>query len=312
VVRPERIPAVSLTVSAELPSVLPDNAAVGKLAAEHLLELGYHNFAFYFWESKLHELQRSEALRQQLNLRIHRFYKINFTPRPRVRHQPMETRMRILRRALRRLPRPLAIMAPLDDLGVEVMEACESLGLRVPADVGVLGVNNDALICDFTPVPLSSIDDNEYQIGYEGAALLDRIMQGKAPPRRPLLVQPRGVAVRKSTDLLDISRVPDRYVVRAVRFIAQHYQSSIRTDDVVAEAGICKRALQQRFAEHMGHTIHAHIVIKRIQHAKRLLRETDLKTKAIAAESGFGSRERFSRTFKQAVGMSPDAFRKAT
>jgi len=220
--------------------------------------------------------------------------------------------MRILRRALRRLPRPLAIMAPLDDLGVEVMEACESLGLRVPADVGVLGVNNDALICDFTPVPLSSIDDNEYQIGYEGAALLDRIMQGKAPPRRPLLVQPRGVAVRKSTDLLDISRVPDRYVVRAVRFIAQHYQSSIRTDDVVAEAGICKRALQQRFAEHMGHTIHAHIVIKRIQHAKRLLRETDLKTKAIAAESGFGSRERFSRTFKQAVGMSPDAFRKAT
>jgi len=71
VVKPRGIPAVSVTVTDKLPCVLPDNAAIGRLAAEHLLELGYRNFGFYFWESALHETQRSDALEQHLNPEIH-------------------------------------------------------------------------------------------------------------------------------------------------------------------------------------------------------------------------------------------------
>ena len=73
--------------------------------------------------------------------------------------------------------------------------------------------------------------------------------------------------------------------------------------------GVPERALQQRFHQHMGRTIHEHIVRKRIEHAKVMLRTTELKTQAIARESGFGSRERFSRSFKQATGMTPVDFR---
>jgi len=201
-VKPMGIPAVSLTVTRALPSVLPNHRSIGALGAEHLLELGYRNFAFYFKESNTHELQRAEAFQERLNPAVHRFYRINHTATPRVRRQPGQSRLRVLRRRLRELPKPVAVMAPIDDLAVEVIETCEDLGLHVPKEVGVLGVNNDRLICDLTHVPLSSVDDDEYRIGYEGAALLDRLMRGARPPRRPVTIEPKGVVIRKSTDLL--------------------------------------------------------------------------------------------------------------
>ena len=308
-VKPSKIPAVSLTVTDLMPCVLPDHRAIGTMGAEHLIELGYKNFAFYFKESNTHELLRADAFQKQLNPDIHRFYKINHTRHPRLRFQKMEARLRVLRRILERLPKPIAIMAPIDDLAVEIIELCEDMGLNVPKDVGVLGVNNDHLICDFTPVPLSSIDDNEYKIGYEGAALLDRMMRGKKPPKNPLLVEPKGVEIRKSTDRLDITDVPDRHVATAVRFIAEHYMEPIQTDDVAAETEISKRPLQDRFVRHMGRSIHEQITHKRLEHAKHLLRTTDFKTASIATDCGFGSRERFSKAFKQATGMNPVDYR---
>ena len=65
ILKPKRVPAVSLTETKLMPSVLPDNATIGRLGAEHLLELGYKNFAFYFWQSKSHELQRAEAFQER-------------------------------------------------------------------------------------------------------------------------------------------------------------------------------------------------------------------------------------------------------
>lgn len=309
-IEPKGIPAVSLTATELMPCVLPDNHAIGAAGAEHLLELGYKNFAFYFWQSKTHEMIRAQALREKLNLDIHRFFRINHTKTPRVRFQKTNTRIRILKRFLESAPKPIAIMAPLDDLAVEIIDLCETMGFNVPKEVGVLGVNNDRLICNFTPVPLSSIDDDEFKIGYEGAALLDRIIQGGSPPKNSLLIPPKGIVPRKSTDRLDITEVPDRHVAIAVRFIAEHYTEPIQTEDVAAASGISKRPLQNRFSQHMGRSIHEQIVRKRIEHAKGLLRTTDFKTAYIAMESGFGSRERFSKKFKMVVGMTPIEYRR--
>ena len=306
---PKKIPAVSLTANNQLPCVLPDNKAIGTIGAEHLLELGYKNFAFYFWQSKIHELIRADALEKKLNPGVHNFYRINATKTPRLRTQKTRARMRVLQHFLENAPKPIAVMAPLDDLAVEVIEVCQEMGLNVPKDVGVLGVNNDRLICDFSGVPLSSVDDNEYSIGYTGARLLDRIMQEGTSPRKLTLIQPKGVEIRKSTDLLDITEVPDRRVAIAVRFIAENYTKPIKSDDVAAATGISKRPLQDRFNRHVGRSVHEQIVYKRIEHAKKLLRSTDYKTEHVALESGFGSRERFSKCFKQTTGMSPVEFR---
>jgi LacI family transcriptional regulator len=310
-VKPKQIPAVSLTVTSALPCVLPNHRSIGTLGAEYLVELGYKNFAFFFQDSSMHELLRAEAFQERLNPAIHRFHKINHTGTPRVQRQSAQTRLRVLRRWLRELPKPVAVMAPIDDLAIEVIELCADMGLHVPKEVGVLGVNNDRLLCDLAHVPLSSVDNNEYKVGYEGAALLDRLMSGGRPPPRPVIIEPKGVVTRKSTDLLDVAEVPDREVAKAVRFIAERYTAAIRTADVAREAGLCMRAIQVRFACHMGRGIHDYIAYKRIEHAKRLLRNTNFKTATIAEESGFASRERFSKAFKRETGMNPAEFRKA-
>lgn len=308
-VKPNMIPAVSLTVTDTLPCVLPDNQAIGTVAAEHLLELGYKNFAFYFWQSKAHERMRADALEHKLNPKLHKYYRINYTQTPRLRSQRIQVRLRALRRFLEKAPKPIAIMAPIDDLAVEVIELCDDMGLNVPRDVGVLGVNNDRLICDFSAIPLSSVDNDEYRIGYEGAALLGRIMNGSELPTDPILIQPQGVKIRKSTDLLEITEVPDRQVAIAIRYIAENFTKQINSDDVAAATGISKRPLQDRFTRHIGRSIHEQISQKRIGHAKKLLRDTDYKTVHIAIECGFGSRERFSKSFKQLTGLSPIDFR---
>jgi len=308
-IKPNKIPAVSLTATDILPTVLPDNKAIGAMGAEHLLELGYKNFAFYFWQSKAHEQERAEVLEEKLNPEVHNFYRINATQKPRLRAQRNRTRLRVLQRFLEQAPKPIAVMAPLDDLAVEVIELCMEMGLNVPKDVGVLGVNNDRLICDFSSVPLSSVDDNEYKIGYTGAKLLDRMIKNGNPPKESILIQPKGVEIRKSTDLLDVTEVPDRKVAIAVRYIAENYTKPIKSDDVAAAAAISKRPLQDRFTRHIGRSIHDQIIFKRIEHAKRMLRSTDYKTAHIAVESGFGSRERFSKSFKMITGMNPVEYR---
>jgi LacI family transcriptional regulator len=308
-VRPNRVPAVSLTETALMPCVLPDNDAIGTLGAEHLIELGYKHFAFYFWQSKLHEQRRASALQRRLKPEIHHFFEINRTPTPRIRHQRMITRLGILKKRLKALPKPVAIMAPLDDLAQEIINVCMDLGLKVPEEVGVLGVNNDELICDFAPVQISSVDDDEFKIGYEGAALLGRMMKGRKPPGQPLLVSPKGVVIRKSTDLLDVAKVPDRHVAAAARYIAENFQTNITTQRVAAAAGLSKSALHTRFLLHIGRSVHEQILRKRVELAKKLLRTSNDKTARIADETGFGSRERFSKAFKLATGMNPTAYR---
>jgi len=211
-------PTVSLTRRDNLPSVFSDHEAVGKIGAEHLIELGYPNFAFYFKVTDWHEKTRFKGFNTVLQATGHKCSLINHSENPRKRWQPAEIRTRKLRRALRALPKPVAIMAPFDCLAVEILDTCLDIGIQVPAEVGILGVNNDELICNFTVPSLSSIDNDEFQIGYQGASLLKRILDGKeVSNNEKIVIEPKAIITRRSTDLLDLADVPDPAVFKAMR-----------------------------------------------------------------------------------------------
>ena len=74
-------------------------------------------------------------------------------------------------------------MACYDVRARHVLAACRSLGILVPEDVAVIGVDNDELICELTSPPLSSIEQGARTIGYQAAALLDRLMAGRKARR---------------------------------------------------------------------------------------------------------------------------------
>ena len=122
-------------------------------------------------------------------------------------------------RWLAALPHPVGVLACNDIRGLQVLDACRRIALPVPERVAVLGVDNDVVLCELADPPLSSIDQDLERIGYEAAALLDRLMGGADPPTDPILIEPTGVVTRLSTDSVAID---DPAVATAIRLIRQH------------------------------------------------------------------------------------------
>jgi LacI family transcriptional regulator len=214
--------------------------------------------------------------------------------------------MQRLERELRRLPKPLAVFTSADDIAVLVMQACEEAGLHIPEEVAVLGCHNDVAVCEYAPVALSSVDEDLELQGYEAARVLDQRMDGMPAPAAPLIIPPKGVVTRTSTDILAVPRVE---VARALRYIWEHYTEPIQIADVATAAHLARRSLTRLFQQHLGRSVGAEIARKRIEQAKQLLSATDLKAWQVAEQTGFSSMEHLGKAFTRVVGEAPSRFR---
>ena len=204
-----RRPTVDLTcelTGRRLPRVLPDNEAIGRLGAEHLLSRGFKELAFYHAYDARVESERMAGFRQAVRRAGQSFHHLDLASAPR-RYQRGEHRLNYLTDMLRQLPRPLGVMAQYDTRASEVVLACERASLAVPEQVAVVGADNDPITSELGLVPLTSVDTNRFQLGYEGAALLDRLMQGEKPPRKPIRIPPKGIVVRRSSDILAVENI---------------------------------------------------------------------------------------------------------
>jgi LacI family transcriptional regulator len=155
-------------------------------------------------------------------------------------------------------------------------------------------------------VPLSSVDDDLEMQGYQAARLLDRLMNHEPAPAAPVMIPPKGIVTRASTDILAIS---NRDIAIALGFIWQHYTEPIQTAHVAEATGVSRYHLMRLFQAHLGRSISDEITHKRIEHAKQLLVDTDLKAWQIAEQTGFSSIVHLSTTFSRIVGLAPSHFR---
>jgi LacI family transcriptional regulator len=69
--------------------------------------------------------------------------------------QDWVARRRALNSELRRLPKPLAVFCYNDCIAADIIDACEDASLPVPEAVAVMGVDNDAMLCECISVPVS-------------------------------------------------------------------------------------------------------------------------------------------------------------
>ncbi len=190
-----------------------------------------------------------------------------------------------------------------------VLEACRTIGARVPDDVAVIGVDNDETICDLTNPPLSSVEQGARRMGYEAAALLDKLMSRKKPSQLRFVVEPEGVVVRRSTDTLAIE---DPDMASVVRFIRDHACDGISVYDVVRQVAISRSTLENRFKSVMGRTVHAEIERVRLERAKELIAQTVLPLKQVAAQAGFRYVQYMTKLFRMRLGQTPAEFRNRT
>jgi LacI family transcriptional regulator len=209
---------------------------------------------------------------------------------------------------LKTLPKPVGLMAANDKRARHVLEACHVYDLQVPEKVAVIGVDNDELLCQLTSPQLSSVEQDAKRLGYEAIALLDRLMGGATVRQRHFFIEPVGVVTRGSTDIL---AVEDRLVARTITFIQSGASKGIRVRDVASSMAISRSSLETRFKAATGQTIGAAIRKAQLQRAQRMIAETNLAMKEIAAVTGFKSVQYMTTLFGKVFGQTPAKYRKA-
>ncbi len=305
-----RLPVVNLRgtlADLPFPFIGSDNEAIARMAAEHLRERGFRHFGFFGFARGYHpglDL-RGDCFRRLLAQSGCACDVLQSPPRRKPRNWEQEQEW--LARWIARLPKPVGIMTANDDRGLQVLDACRRAGVTVPDQVAVLGVDNDAYLCALSLPPLSSIDVNSEETGYQAAALLDRLMDGKRPPKRLPQIAPAGVIVRRSTDVLASD---DAAVAEAVRCIREHACRSLSVRELVEFVGVSRTSLEPRFRAVLGRTIHQEIHRVRMERAVVLLTTTDLPIKHIARQTGFKTVQYLTRAFRAATGDTPAAFRR--
>ncbi len=281
-----------------------DMAALGRKAAAYYLERGFRNFALaaYIandWGESL------SAFKDCIEKNGGTCQAVEGLHLP---DQGLLTTVRdAIRTQLRGLNYPLGIFCHNDRLAVRLCAWCIEEGIAVPEQAAILGFGNDLIACQSGPVPLSSISrDYEHQ-GLEAARLLGRMMEGENVPVGTLVrVPPQEIITRRSTDIMALQ---DRKVALALRYIWDHYRSSMSPDDVAAYCCVSRRNIERRFQNALGRTIMKEVMRRRLSKACELLANGDICAIDISASLGFGTPQYFNFQFKKTFGIPPKAYR---
>jgi LacI family transcriptional regulator len=277
-----------------------DSAAVGRLAAEHLLGIGLEHFGYCGVRGRSASIERRDTLSANLaehGRRLHAFAQ---------QVAEGESRLEPLVRWLRSLPKPIGILAFDDKLGERVLTACRWADLPVPNQVAVLGIGDDDLMCEVSWPSLSSISSPTSRLGYEAAEMLDLAMRGEPCTQRVRKIEPTGVTVRASTDML---AVEDKLVRSTVAYIREHAGQAIGVKHVAMALDVSRRTLDRRFADALGRTVHDELTAVRMQTARNLLSGGLQTVSDIARTCGYETAASFSRAFRRHVGCWPTDYR---
>lgn len=207
-----------------------------------------------------------------------------------------------------RLSKPAGIIACNDIRGAQVLDACRAVGVKVPDEVAVIGVDNDELICEMTDPPLSSVVNDTHRIGYHACEILAAMIAGKTPPTERVLVNPLGVVSRRSTEMFAFE---DDRVGAALRFIRDNACEGISVTEVAGAVCLSRSALDRRFARVVGKTVKSEINRVRLERVKRMLVDTEYKLSSIAQMTGFANVEYLSAMFKEQTGLTLGQYRLA-
>jgi len=294
---------------AGLVNVVTDSTRIGRMGAEHLLACGFKHFAFCgLEETPLEHADWSHLRNTGFAQRIHEagFACCTFSS-PSIRKRSMKQQRQALADWLLSLQQPVGIMACNDDWGVQVMEACKLAGLAVPDTVGVIGADNDELVCGLADPAMSSVSINFERAGYEAAQALANLIRGRSGRSGKINVYPTHVVARRSTDTV---AAEDEHIAKALRFMRDHVREAVSVSAVARAAGLSRRALERRFSRQLGRTVLQETRRLRTEQIARLLVETHLPVGQVADSLGFADVRHFARYFRSEKRVSPLTYRK--
>ncbi len=105
-------------------------------------------------------------------------------------------------------------------------------------------------------------------------------------------------------------RTTDHEIVRAARFITEHYAEPITTADIAAAAGFSPNYLSRKFREAAGFGVHEYLTFIRLRNAAQALLATEDSITAVALQNGFSNGNYFKDAFKKQYGCTPRDYRR--
>ncbi|WLT32363.1 XylR family transcriptional regulator [Geothrix sp. PMB-07] len=289
-----------------------DPEQVARLAADFFRQAGFIHFGFCGYPGIFFSDRRSEAFERLLNEAGHRVE--IYSPPPKVCAS-----MDVLRRErgaleyeaelsawLVRVPKPIAILACNDIRGQQVINACRTLGISMPDDVSVIGVDNDEIICRLCQPTLTSIAPDYERLGRMAVDMLARMIDGQEVEPRLWNLPPSRIVERESTD---ITTAQHPIVLSASRIIRSRANANLSVEQICSMVGCSRSTLDNLFRKHLGRPVAREMLRVRLNRCRRLLEDTDQTVDEIARKCGFLSSTYFCRFFKRETGLSPSMFR---
>ncbi len=302
--RSHRVPIVDVAnayAAAGLPQAVNDDFLTGRMAALHLLDKGFAHLAYLGVAEATWSDQRRQGMEEVLADRGRSellLFNVANSWQRRLHH------LTGISRWLKKLPLPCGIIAANDLLGYRLTLAAAAVGLRIPEDLAVVGVDNEDVYCHLAQPTLTSISCDCERIGQEAARLLAGILNGEDPLRQ-VVVPPLQIDVRESSNIV---LGVDRLTREVMNFIAANIKKGINVADVAAAFPLSRRALEKRFRHFCGKTLHQEITETRLERARQLLAAGESPA-AASRQSGYQTIQHFYHAFKDRFGMTPIEYR---
>ncbi len=295
-------------MDADVPTVMHDLRAAGRMAADHFAERGFKQVGYVGrspWgeHRALYDGFRERAAELGCTLHLLQHDCVNV---------PHEMQAKYIHRRepflawLRTIPKPLGLLAFADGEAALFCNICQDGGIAVPEEVAVLGYGNIPAACECSLPTLSSIEPDHATLSETAVLMLQRLMEGKPLAHATVSIPPVGVVVRESTDIL---AVPDLSVAAALRYVWSHLDLDLSVEDVAHQVGVSRRTLERGFRTHLGRGVAVERHRKRMEVLAQLLRATDEPIVDLAVKVGFHTLVHLHQSFRRAFGMTPRQYR---
>ncbi len=303
---------ISLLDQLDIPVVLQNNKSrsgvfsnitgdydkTGRMAAQYFRKKLFTDFAFFGVKDIIWSEERCKGYEDEVIKNKGRFYCY-------AEALMGDDRDSIIR-WLKSLPKPIALFCCDDAHAIYITETCKMAGIRIPQDISILGVDDDDLLCSISDPPISSIEMDVENGGYQCCKLLHACLLSGSKKQFDVTISPLGINERQSTSIRNIQ---DKEVFKLLNYIDDNFSQDIKMSELLSMVALSRRSIEVRFKKATGQTIYQYLLDVRIEHFAYLLRTTDRHYMDIAYEVGFHDLTNVTRTFRRHMGCTPNEYR---
>jgi len=281
-----------------------DAQAVGRLAARHLAEAGYRHAAW------IDARMGADSDRGSAFLEAARSKGLGTSRLPSASVRVFASASAYNTRVIEwvtGLPKPAALFFHQDRRAFWFRDLLSAAGVRIPRDVGILGMDDCSLTCEASSPSLSSIHLPTREAGHLIGLRLHQLLHQPDSAQGPIILHPVRVTGRETTALRSRTSA---LVRRLTRLMRRHLRRPLALTEMARILEVSPYVLRATVSRELHTTPKALYARMRRQEVEQLLTDTELPIGVIARRAGFSDMTALYNSFVREHGLGPAAFRR--